>query len=175
MTNPKHDPDDSTLRVRIDLDKVLSDSDKPLSSETEYMHKTPPEDIRPHWGTATFKGASHLLIQLPPPTKNIASFPIKSLVRITIGRGDPNTQYTPDIDLEKHGFKNRGISRRHVSIEIDGDHIIVVDLESTNGTYLNGLQLLPNQPRILRNDDELMLADVPLRIYIRKKIAEDAE
>jgi len=33
----------------------------------------------------------------------------------------------------------------------------VVDLDSTNGTFLNGMRIMPHQPRILRDGDEIRL------------------
>jgi pSer/pThr/pTyr-binding forkhead associated (FHA) protein len=38
-----------------------------------------------------------------------------------------------------------------------------MDLDSTNGTYLNGVWMYPNQPRVLRDGDELMLGSLVLR------------
>lgn len=34
-----------------------------------------------------------------------------------------------------------GISRQHADIRIEGEHVVVVDLESRNGTYVNGVRL----------------------------------
>jgi pSer/pThr/pTyr-binding forkhead associated (FHA) protein len=39
-----------------------------------------------------------------------------------------------------------------------------MDLESTNGTYLNGVWMYPNQPRLLRDEDELMLGSLVLHV-----------
>ncbi len=46
----------------------------------------------------------------------------------TIGRGSQ-----ADIQVI-----DEGISRRHASIRLDGDRVVVADLGSTNGTFLNG-------------------------------------
>jgi diguanylate cyclase (GGDEF)-like protein len=46
----------------------------------------------------------------------------------TIGRGSQ-----ADIQVV-----DEGISRRHASIKLEGDHVVIADLGSTNGTFLNG-------------------------------------
>jgi pSer/pThr/pTyr-binding forkhead associated (FHA) protein len=40
----------------------------------------------------------------------------------------------------------------------------VIDLCSTNGTYLNGQRLLPQQSRILRDGDELRLGNLAMQV-----------
>ena len=47
--------------------------------------------------------------------------------RLTIGR-------VPDCDIQ---LKDHAVSRRHCTIEARGDELIVTDLESANGTFLN--------------------------------------
>ena len=41
---------------------------------------------------------------------------------------------------------DRRISRRHVEISVQGGEIMIADLGSRNGTYLNDTQLTPNVP-----------------------------
>lgn len=53
-----------------------------------------------------------------------------------------------------------GISRQHVLFEKTGDGILVTDLQSTNGTRINGERLEANEKRKLLVEDILELADV---------------
>jgi pSer/pThr/pTyr-binding forkhead associated (FHA) protein len=55
------------------------------------------------------------------------------------------------------------VTRRHVIIMKRGDTLHVMDLDSTNGTYINGVWMYPNQPRVLRDGDELMLGSLVIR------------
>ena len=57
-----------------------------------------------------------------------------------------------DIKLE-----NRFVSRRHFQVRHDSDVFYISDLGSTNGTYLNGSKLNPNEERILRDGDRVGL------------------
>ena len=53
-----------------------------------------------------------------------------------------------DIKLE-----NRFVSRRHFQVRFESDVFYISDLDSTNGTYLNGRKLNPNEQQILRDGD----------------------
>lgn len=52
---------------------------------------------------------------------------------------------------------NRFVSRRHFQIRFESDVFYISDLGSTNGTYLNGSKLDPNQEQILRDGDSVGL------------------
>lgn len=50
---------------------------------------------------------------------------------ITIGRGESVTLQIPD----------SGVSRKHLQISVSDDGILIEDLNSTNGTFINGKQI----------------------------------
>lgn len=75
---------------------------------------------------------------------------------ISLGREPENT-----IQLE-----SEALSRRHAVIEAAGEEWYVCDLDSSNGTSLNGVPLMPGQLKLLRSGDQLLLADFPLLIKI---------
>jgi pSer/pThr/pTyr-binding forkhead associated (FHA) protein len=50
------------------------------------------------------------------------------------------------------------ISRRHFQIRCQDDVFLITDLDSTNGTFLNGVRLNPHQERRLRDQDRIGLA-----------------
>ena len=62
-----------------------------------------------------------------------------------------------DFDLTPFKALEKGVSRVHARITRDNELTHVIDLSSTNGTYLNGFRLIANQARILRSGDELIL------------------
>ena len=57
-----------------------------------------------------------------------------------------------DIKLE-----NRFVSRRHFQVRFESDVFYISDLGSTNGTYLNGSKLNPNEEQTLRHGDRVGL------------------
>ena len=52
----------------------------------------------------------------------------------------------------------KGISRRHLSIRLQGDELTVSDLGSKNGTFLDGQRMIPGQPYDLRNGAQIEIA-----------------
>ena len=68
---------------------------------------------------------------------------------ITLGNQmDPNTKMGPLVSKEQH----ERVSRYHAKVQQDGDDIILTDLESTNGTRVNGAVV---QIRRLRYGDRV--------------------
>ena len=53
-----------------------------------------------------------------------------------------------------------GVSRRHASVVVEDGHCYVADLDSTNGTYVNSVQLAPHARRCLTNGDLLQIGTV---------------
>jgi pSer/pThr/pTyr-binding forkhead associated (FHA) protein len=62
-----------------------------------------------------------------------------------------------EIDLNKYGAGELGVSRRHAQIHLQENELYIRDLGSTNGTRLNGVIIPANQPVRLRDGDELEL------------------
>ena len=71
----------------------------------------------------------------------------------------------PDIDLEPHGGKKAGVSRQHGRLMYQDGQWYIEDLDSTNGTYLNGVQLPPNQPTNINPGDYLRLGTLELQFF----------
>ena len=71
----------------------------------------------------------------------------------------------PPIDLAAFQGLEHGVSRRHAILRRFGPDVAIVDLGSTNGTWLNGIRIQPHQPVILRNGDRLLVARLPIQIY----------
>ena len=55
---------------------------------------------------------------------------------------------------------DKEISRKHVRLELAGTKVAVVDLGSSNGTFVNGVRLKENESRILKPGDKLVLPGV---------------
>ncbi len=113
------------------------------------------------WGQSTLAGTQKLTLEIQG-----SSEPVKAELkeRLVIGRYDRKAATNPDIDLTLFGARQKGVSRQHVALTREPDCVRVVDLGSTNSTYLNGYRLLPHQPRILRDGDELTLGRMVLTV-----------
>ena len=91
--------------------------------------------------------------------------PIHIRDRVTIGRLDCDSSDNADIDLMPWGARDQGVSRCHAALYRTRHTVFIVDLNSSNGTYLNGIKLVPDQPRLLREGDEVHLASMHFRIH----------
>ena len=81
---------------------------------------------------------------------------------VIVGREDPVSGIFPDVDLTDHGADEGGVSRRHARVFIQGNHVMIEDLNSTNYTYVNQQRLTPGQPHPLNNGDEVRFGRVKL-------------
>jgi predicted component of type VI protein secretion system len=72
---------------------------------------------------------------------------------VVIGRAGPEQAEPPQIDLSG----DDSVSRRHAEIRYAHDQFWIVDRGSTNGTWLNGERLEPQQPRPLKDGDRLVI------------------
>ena len=56
------------------------------------------------------------------------------------------------------------VSRVHCRIDMIDEEFYITDLESMNGTYVNGKRLIPNQKYPIRENDMISLADVDFKV-----------
>ncbi len=75
----------------------------------------------------------------------------------TLGRYDGDRRYQPDVDLAMYNALEKGVSAMHATIEHSSDGVMLRDVGSTNGTYLNGRRMVAQQNYILRDGDEIRL------------------
>jgi FHA domain len=120
------------------------------------------------WGTAGFSSRMNLVVKVHGFDKTF-TFDAAQITKLTIGREDPDTRESPVVDLKDCKAIEKGVSRRHAAIiRRDTGTLSLVDQESDNGTYLNGQRLVPNQPRILRDGDEIRLGHLVLYVRFEK-------
>jgi pSer/pThr/pTyr-binding forkhead associated (FHA) protein/CheY-like chemotaxis protein len=86
--------------------------------------------------------------------------------RLVIGRSDTATKFLPDVDLSPYHAELYGISRQHAALVVNSAQLMVVDLNSGNGTYLNGVKLTPHEENPLRSQDRLQLGKLPLEVKV---------
>jgi hypothetical protein len=93
-----------------------------------------------------------LVVQRSPSLDEGEEFPLNS-APLTVGRGGQN-----DLVLAGDDFA----SARHARIEVRGDGVWVQDLESTNGTFVNGSRVSGAQR--LDQGDVLRVGETDLRV-----------
>lgn len=91
-------------------------------------------------------------------------FTAPSIEGYILGRSDGSSSYEPDIDLYEHGAQNLGVSRRHAVLIRHRGFVNIMDLDSVNGTFMNGKRLSPHIPYIFNPGDRLSLANMDITI-----------
>jgi pSer/pThr/pTyr-binding forkhead associated (FHA) protein len=84
----------------------------------------------------------------------------------TLGRVSGSQSVLPDIDLAPYDAYEKGTSRLHASIKLDGQFVSIIDLGSVNGTYLNDKPIPVHEPQALNNGDVISLGDLKVQILI---------
>ncbi len=66
----------------------------------------------------------------------------------------------PDIDLTPFGGTASGVSRRHALLRFTNGAWTITDLNTTNGTFVNGIKAAPNVPTPLQDGAKLRLGGI---------------
>jgi pSer/pThr/pTyr-binding forkhead associated (FHA) protein len=85
---------------------------------------------------------------------------------IHLGRLDPASDVFPEIDLSDDSGLEKGVSRRHARILKREGTVVVEDLGSINGTFINGKRLAPYLPEALHDGDQLQLGKLLIEIEL---------
>jgi hypothetical protein len=85
---------------------------------------------------------------------------------IHVGRADPGSGYLPELDLTVDDGVQKGVSRRHAVIQRSSRGILLVDLNSTNGTSLNNFRIPPDLPYPLNNGDEVRFGQLLVHVFL---------
>ncbi|HNT76990.1 MAG TPA: FHA domain-containing serine/threonine-protein kinase [Anaerolineae bacterium] len=99
--------------------------------------------------------------QLFIATSGVA-LPIPALDAVQIGRRNPAASQSPDLDLEPFGAGSAGVSRQHARLLHQAEGWFLEDLQSTNGSYVNEVRLLPRRPVKLRSGDLVRFGQMTL-------------
>jgi pSer/pThr/pTyr-binding forkhead associated (FHA) protein len=119
---------------------------------------------RATWGTARFNQDAYVVLHVRDATDPVMLQPNR---RTIMGRTDQNSIQKPDLDLTPYNALEKGVSRIHAAVYRNEDTLTLVDMGSANGTYLNGQRLVPEQPRVLRDGDEIRLGKLVIHIYFK--------
>jgi hypothetical protein len=122
---------------------------------------TPPPAVQPAAPARTSLAPAQLIVRATG-----ATLPLPAGQQAVIGRGDAVSNFFPEIDLTTHGALEGGVGRRHLRLFVQGGQLMAEDLDSVNGSALNGQKLVPHQPRPLNSGDVLTLGRVALEVRL---------
>jgi hypothetical protein len=114
----------------------------------------------------------------PPPTvgpwatlyveDSSKAFHLELREEFTLGRGDASRDTKPDIDLSPFEAYTHGVSRMHAVIRRRGHQIVLMDLDSANGTFVNGRRLGSRQETGVRDGDVIVLGALTLQVRVKR-------
>lgn len=84
---------------------------------------------------------------------------------ITLGRGAGSSD-SPDIDLSNLDALELGVSRRHAMLRPTRNRLYLIDLNSTNGSYVNAVPVGKGMAQVLRHGDTVSLSRLSFVIEI---------
>jgi pSer/pThr/pTyr-binding forkhead associated (FHA) protein len=87
---------------------------------------------------------------------------IEATESVILGRS--YTDAMVDVDLTPFNAVDFGVSRQHAMIVPEDDGFVIKDLDSSNGTVLNGERLEPNKNYPLHDGDMLFLGRMALTV-----------
>ena len=113
--------------------------------------------------------SDEILKQIPKAVEGIAIYilgsttpmAIQTEAEFVLGRVVEPTQEVV-VDLSPFGGFEMGVSRRHAIIRSGANGYEIMDLGSTNGTWLNGQRLAPNKPYTLLSASHIRVAGIRL-------------
>ena len=116
--------------------------------------RPPADQVAPPW---------RLLLQIG--SENRTTLGVSVQPAMLVGREDTKRRQVPEIDFAPFDGSRHGVSRKHARILYQDGALYIEDLDSTNGTRINGYQLEPGSTYRLRDGDELEFGR--LRVVLR--------
>jgi hypothetical protein len=114
----------------------------------------------------------------PPPSPPLQSWislhliesgqilPLTDCTEFTLGRSVEGQPIVPDVDLSPYNAYANGVSRLHAAIKLVKNQAVIVDLGSSNGTYLNGVRLSPHIETLVAHGDLIYLGKLKMQVLI---------
>ncbi|MHB8626200.1 MAG: FHA domain-containing protein [Aggregatilineales bacterium] len=114
-----------------------------------------------------FSSESTLVIQVRGYKGALEAFPRDKMI---IGRGFSPVQGQPFLDLSPFDGEALGVSRYHAEIRFLNNTLVITDLDSDNGTFINEMRLYPYEIRVLHNNDELRVGKLAMKVSFKQAI-----
>jgi hypothetical protein len=145
-------PTDNLVTQNISPDQL--GIEEALASEPIMgIHRSPGSKIDT-WGTLHLLETGQML-------------PLSDRNEFTLGRISEGQPIMPDIDLSPYYAYANGVSRLHAVVKREGEQVILMDLGSSNGTYLNGKRMTPNSEQNLNHGDVVMFGKLKIQILLK--------
>jgi hypothetical protein len=92
--------------------------------------------------------------------------PLASRNEFILGRISEESLILPDVDLTPYRAGAAGVSRLHAVVKREANKALVMDLGSSNGTYINGRRIRPDVDVALSHQDIIALGTLQIQILL---------
>ena len=92
--------------------------------------------------------------------------PLEGSHEFTFGRLSEGQPVIPDVDLSAYNAYENGVSRLHAVVKLEGEKLTILDLGSSNGTYVNGARILPNTEHPISSGDLVALGKLKFQVVL---------
>jgi len=116
--------------------------------------------------TSGLGNASEVLLMI---YDQIHRLEIRDEMNYLLGRFQRSQPQDPHVDLTTYDAANQGVSRIHAQIHMEEGQLYLTDLDSTNGTFIDDLRLLPHQPTRLYQSAQIRLGKLNIQVMYRSK------
>jgi pSer/pThr/pTyr-binding forkhead associated (FHA) protein len=86
----------------------------------------------------------------------------------TLGRVNDGQPIMPDVDLTTYDAYKNGVSRLHCVIKKKEYHSVIMDLGSSNGTYLNGMRIPAHVETVIYHGDVIALGKLRIQVLLNQ-------
>lgn len=144
---------------------LLTDGQKRTASlGTGEVHWNFQEDQDVYIGLPAQKtGPSMIQLKIGDHNRKV-EFPLDKTIHL--GRLDPASDTFPEVDLTNDGGLEKGVSRHHARLLCKDEQVLVEDLGSVNGTFINDKCLAPYLPELLQDKDYLQIGSLTLEVKL---------
>lgn len=136
---------------------------KDVEGDKKFIHEGLEEKIEKASKEAPAKGIAIYIFDLTHPIE------IRLEDEFIIGRLTGETEEKV-VDLTSYNGYNLGVSRRHLMVRRAEKGYNVIDLFSTNGTWVNEVSLLPQHPFPVKSGSQIRLGKMRILIVFNEEV-----
>jgi hypothetical protein len=130
---------------------------------SEFAHRSPPPPVTEP--EITNLGEGKPITFVVPSSRHRYTLLLSTQIKIGRSLEDDSDNSEPLLDLTEDNGIELGVSRTHALLQWSNQGIIIMDLGSTNGTFLNNHHLPARKPYPLQSGDELRFGELLVHIF----------
>lgn len=98
-----------------------------------------------------------------------SEFPVDTTHDVVIGRQPREDDPPVTVDLESYDGHDLGVSRHHAMLKHFKDNLVLVDLDSINGTFVNGHRAMPTKLYNITDGDTITIGRLTLEVRFARR------